>query len=165
MAPKKVIEEFTAALMVFQNKDRSKARSMFQKLIGDHPTELEILDRARAYLAVCDREVQPDAPKLRDVQDQYNQGVYLLNRGETAEAAAVFSQAIAREPGNEKVLYAHACALARSGKRDEALQALSQSIQVNPSNRILARHDVDLESLREEPGFKALLKNSGIRGA
>ena len=159
----KAVEEFASGVRSFQRADFTKAADQFKEILGRYPRELEICDRARAYLAACDRHRQAEsrAPRLRDAEDHYNHGIFQLNRGDFEEASRLFEKALSLNPGNEKALYGRACAFALEGREDEALDALREAIQANPGNRVLARHDADLISLRPHPVFQSLLRGAG----
>jgi hypothetical protein len=50
-----------------------------------------------------------------------------------------------------------ASVLALRGRNDEALPHLLRAISLNPDNRALARHDPDLEALRQYDSVRAAL--------
>ena len=58
-------------------------------------------------------------------------------------------------------LYNLACALARGGRKEEAIGALGRAIDQGFSNRGLMESDKDLESVRGDAGFAGLLKRAG----
>jgi Flp pilus assembly protein TadD len=60
-------------------------------------------------------------------------------------------------PGTPVVLYNLACAQALSGRREKALDALRAAVDAGFSDRRLLETDPDLESLRQEDGFRELL--------
>ncbi len=52
--------------------------------------------------------------------------------------------------------YDLACARARAGKHETALDALAQAVTLGFADRALLESDPDLESVRDEPRFGAL---------
>jgi hypothetical protein len=46
-----------------------------------------------------------------------------------------------------------------------ALDHLRQAVTLNPENRSLARQDPELESLRDDPGFRAIVEVSAADAA
>jgi hypothetical protein len=54
--------------------------------------------------------------------------------------------------------YYTAAALARKGAKEQALDALEEAIKLGFSDQELLRRDANLNSLRDQPRFKALLK-------
>ncbi len=61
-------------------------------------------------------------------------------------------------PHDETVFYNLACSYALVGSTDKAFKALTQSIQLGYSDLEHLLHDHDLESLRQDPEFKKLVK-------
>ena len=51
-----------------------------------------------------------------------------------------------------------AVAHAQRGEHAEAVAHLERAIALNPENRALARHDPDLEPLRDDEAFRAALE-------
>jgi tetratricopeptide (TPR) repeat protein len=158
-ALEKILEEFTAAVKVFHKGDFAKARAQFSAFVEKHPGEAEIRDRVLSYLAICERNLAPRDPRLRDADDFYNHGVFLLNNGEYEEAARALEKALSLDAGNEKALYAMACVHARSGRKGEALETLREAIRANPANRILAASDTDFAEIGQDPEFAELVRS------
>lgn len=152
------VDDFTAALKVFQKGDLAGAMSLLKAVLERYPREREVADRARTYLTVCERSLQPRSPRLLEAEDFYNHGIFLLNQEELEEASKMFAEVLSLDPGSERALYAQACVYARSGEREKALAALRQAIEANPSNRVLASNDDDFEPLREDAEFSSLLR-------
>jgi tetratricopeptide (TPR) repeat protein len=159
----KAIEEFAAAVRIFQKRDLSKARELFKELLEKYPRESEVLDRVHTYLQVCERGLHPQVPRLKDADDFYNQGVFLMNQQNLEEASRMFERALAADPANEKILYGQAAAFALSGKRGDSLESLRRAIAANHANRARAANDADFESLRDDPEFQEIVR--GERGA
>jgi hypothetical protein len=85
-------------------------------------------------------------------------------RGDAADAASMLRRAlaaiIALDAGfavTSNARYNIACSFARSGPRDEVLALLRQSFAENPSLIAWARNDTDLDPLRDDPAFQALV--------
>jgi len=160
-APEAAIADFAAAVTTFQKNDFRKAVSQLEEILKSYPDEREICQRARVYLAACRRHIDDSSPRLESAEDHYNWGVILLNRGDAEEAVRSFEASLAKAPGDDKARYALACAQARQGLTDEALASLRAAIGGNPGNRLLARSDPDMESLRVHPVFQDLMRGSG----
>lgn len=81
----------------------------------------------------------------------------LLRRGEAGRALALYREAW--EAGNRKALTAYnaACASAREGASQEALQWLERAMEADWRDATWLRQDEDLASLRALPAFEALL--------
>jgi len=49
------VSQFERALRALHRQDHAKARELFDAVIKDFPDEVEVVERARTYLAVCAR--------------------------------------------------------------------------------------------------------------
>lgn len=95
----------------------------------------------------------------------YNQlGVPAMQRGEMATAIRIWERALAGPnampaAGSARgvVLYNLACAYARAGQAEPALDRLGQAISAGFGPRATVEEDDDLASLRTDPRFAALL--------
>src|SRR5574341_1918430 len=125
------LEAFEKALKALGRKDYERARETFADLITTHPDERELLERARAYHAVCERamaEARRTPFKPKTFEDLLQYGVYLHNRGEFEEALRCLRQAVEMHPKNEHALYCLAATAARAGDTPSALKALRSAI-------------------------------------
>jgi tetratricopeptide (TPR) repeat protein len=150
------LEAFEKGLRALGKKDYERAGEIFQELIDSYPEERDLLERTRAYRAVCERaqaesKRSPFKPKTFD--EMVNYGVYLHNRGEFEEALKHLRQAVELHPKNEHGLYCLAATAARAGDTPSALKALRSAIAVGPSNRAQARTDPDFDPIRDDEGF------------
>lgn len=159
--PGEAIVEFERAMKALGKRDFEKARGGFEDLIARHPGESELVERARAYVALCERQLERrPAFRPKGVADLLAQGVYLHNRGEHAEAVRLFRQAVDSQPDNEHALYCLAAASARAGDAAAAAEALRSAIALSPGARVQARSDPDFDELREQESFQAILQRS-----
>jgi tetratricopeptide (TPR) repeat protein len=152
------IELFEKAVRALGKKDFDRALELLDALIEQHPQERDLVERARAYRAVCERATEK-RPSFRPkgFEDLLNYGVYLHNRGEFDGALKYLQQAAEIHPRNEHVLYCLAAAFSRSGDTPGALKALRSAIVASPSSRAQARSDSDFDPIREDPDFVALV--------
>ena len=154
------LDLFERAAKALGKHDWEKARDHLDSLILSHPDQRDVLERARAYRAVCERALtEAKRPPFRPkgFEDLLNHGVFLHNRGEFEEALKVLRQAAEIHPKNEHVLYCLAAASARSGDPAAAIKALKSAIAVSPANRAQARSDSDFDVIREQAEFLALV--------
>jgi tetratricopeptide (TPR) repeat protein len=156
--PGPALELFEKAVKALGKKDFERARDLLETLIDEHTQERELVERARAYRAVCER-AQVKRPHFRPkgFEDLLNYGVFLHNRGEFGDALKYLQQAAEIHPRNEHVLYCLAAAFSRSGDTSGALKALRSAIGVSASNRAQAKSDADFDPIREDPDFVALV--------
>lgn len=155
------LEIFERAVKAVGRKDFERARDLLDSLLDSHPEERELLERAGAYRAFCERALEK-RPSFRPktFEELLNYGVYLHNRGEFGEAIKQLQQAAEIHPRNEHVLYCLAAACSRAGDVAGAVKALRAAILVNPANRAQARSDSDFDPLREDSDFATLVHPS-----
>jgi tetratricopeptide (TPR) repeat protein len=149
------LDLFERAVKALGRKDFDRARDLLDALLESHADQQELVERARAYRAMCDRARRPARP--RTFEELLNYGVVLHNRGDFAQAVRYLQQALDLHPRNESALYCLAAAQARAGDAPAALKALKSAIHANPATRAQARKDDDFGPLRGAPEFKALV--------
>jgi tetratricopeptide (TPR) repeat protein len=149
------LEMFERAVKALGRKDFDRCRELLDSLLEDFADQQELVERARAYRAVCDRSRRPARP--RTFEELLNYGVVLHNRGDFAHAVKYLQQALDKHPRNESALYCLAAAQARAGDTPAALKALKSAINANPASRAQARRDADFEPLRAAAAFQALV--------
>jgi tetratricopeptide (TPR) repeat protein len=93
----------------------------------------------------------------RDADSLYDRGVIELNRGEYVAAQELFERALRREPEAAHIHYGLAATRARLGAIDTALKSLERALDLQPSLRIRAQRDQDLNPLRSDPDFEQLV--------
>jgi tetratricopeptide (TPR) repeat protein len=150
------VEAFEKALKVLHKRDYEKAAEQLDALIEGFPEERDVLERARAYRALCTRalaEAKKAAFKPKGFDEIVKYGVYLHNRGEFEEALKFLRQAEEIHPRNEHVLYCLAATASRAGDTSAALKALRTAIQASPANRALAKSDSDFDPIRDDDEF------------
>jgi hypothetical protein len=81
----------------------------------------------------------------------------LSERGDNEGAVRVMEQALAERPDGAGTLYDLACFEALAGRRDDALEHLRRSIELDERFRGFARDDDDLASLRGDAEYQALV--------
>jgi tetratricopeptide (TPR) repeat protein len=149
------LELFEKAVKALGRKDFDRSRDLLDGLIEDFADQRELVERARAYRAMCDRSRRPARPKT--FEELVNYGVILHNRGDFELAVKYLRQALDIHPRSENALYCLAAAQARAGDTPAALKALKSAIHANPASRTQARRDADFEPLRDAAAFQALV--------
>jgi tetratricopeptide (TPR) repeat protein len=79
----------------------------------------------------------------------------LFAAGEFAEAKRRLEDALERYPDGAGLIYNLACAEARLGEQDAALEHLARAVELSDQFAEYARGDDDLASLRDDPRFPA----------
>lgn len=149
-------KDYDRGVAALQKKKIEEAEKHFADLIQKYPEERELVDRARVYLAVCERQRRPGRAALNEPEDFYYAAVYEKNRGNVNEAIEHLKRA-ARKNGGGKVDFLLACCYAQQGAPDSALEHLKKAIEEDQRNRFLARHDRDFDTVRDSPEFQELL--------
>ena len=82
----------------------------------------------------------------------------LYGAGEYAAVADRGRDLIAANPLNAQLIYNVACCESMAGRAGDAIEHLRQAIAIAPDPlRGMAAEDSDLDAIRGEPGFQALL--------
>ncbi len=109
-------------------------------------------DSARKHL-----ELNPDNPRAL-----YMGAVALSGLGESERARDWNRRAFQMEPDDPSVLYNIACVFAREEQHEEAVTTLSKAIDKGFGHWQWIEHDTDLDGLRSDPGFNALLARKPV---
>jgi tetratricopeptide (TPR) repeat protein len=152
------VEVFERGFRALQTRNFKEAAKTLASIIDAYPDEKELHERARVYIAICERQSDPKrelAP--RTAEERVNAATVAINRGAFADALE-FLHAVAREDDeNDLVHYMMAVAHAGLGDCASAIPHLHQAIELNPENRFLAAQDTDLDPIRQHGDFVALL--------
>ena len=84
--------------------------------------------------------------------------ITLAERGRKEEAIREGAAALELSPGDPMMLYNCACLYARLGETARAVDTLRQAMSGGYENFGWMKHDPDLDSLREDPGFIELMQ-------
>ncbi len=148
------LDALTQGLAALQAKNWAKAVERFEEAVreSDRP---EVRDRARQYLTASRQKAGEEKPAKGAEPDPYLQAVYEKNRGNLKEALEI-SHKGGRDQKDERFAYLTASVHALEGRWDEATQALTKAIELNPKNRVHAFHDPDLAELRKNRDLRPL---------
>lgn len=139
-------EQGVAAL---QAHEYPRASSLLRSVLSRYPEERELHERVRLYLNVCERHMAPRAASPTTPEERVFAATLAVNSANYDEALAHLRAATTELPEHDHALYMLASVLALREEIDEAVPALLRAIELNPDNRSLARHDPDLEVLRQ----------------
>lgn len=149
---------YERGVQALQRHEFAVAAEQFRAVIERYPEERELLERARLYLRVCERETERQAAPPQSSGDHVYAATVALNSGDHASALGHLQRALSVDANNDHAHYIMAAALSLRGRRDEALEHLQRSIALNPENRSQARQDPDLENIRGHEGFRAMIE-------
>lgn len=148
---------YERAVRGLQRHDFQLAADNFRTVIDRYPAERELVERARLYLRVCERETAQRPPEPKTPQERVYAATVALNAGDHDRAIANLRRALLDDPSNDHAHYISGVVLSARGQTAEALDHIRRAIELNPDNRSLARQDADLDPLRDLPDFQALL--------
>ncbi len=116
-----------------------------------------------ATSVVVGRAAEPpnvlDLPALLQQQAIDNlRAVSLLRSGDLSKARLLLRQCVLRVPHDMMAIYNLACADARLGQTEEALEMLQAALKLGFRNKQQLEKDEDLASLRQNPQFAEILK-------
>ena len=149
-------KDFDRGMAALQRRKFDEAERNFLDLIQKYAGEKELVDRARVYLAVCERQKKAANPGLVEPEDFYYAALLEKNRGNVSEAIEHLKHA-ARKNGGGRVDFLLACCYAQNGEAFFAVEHLRRAIEEDQRHRVLARHDRDFDPVRELPEFQQLL--------
>ncbi len=115
------------------------------------PTESSYDSRRHPWVGLPD-SVRKLAPEL-----WWDSAAPLYEAGEYAEAAARGRELIEARPDQPYLYFNTACCESLSGQSAEAIEHLRRAIELWDGCRELAEHDSDLDPVRADPAFRALL--------
>jgi adenylate cyclase len=98
-------------------------------------------------------ELNPD-----DTRAHYLGAAALIQVGQRDKALQWARKALGGNDSDSMVLYNVACVYALGGLLDEAIDCLERAVQNGFGHREWLEHDTDLDGIRNDPRFLALLK-------
>ena len=149
------VEAFERGFQALQQRQFGKAAEFLSTVVNNFTDEKDLQERARVYLAICERQAVREA-KPRSFDDRLHAATVIVNRGAFDEALAQLRKLEIDDPGNDYVQYLLSVVYTATGNAEQALAHLRKAIELAPENRFRAAQDPDLEPLRQDPAFGAL---------
>lgn len=153
----KALKNFEVGLKRFHDGAFGKALESFQAVIAAAPTDLVLVARSRQYVAGLERRARASEFSPQNADDYYLLGVVTLNSGNPAMALEAFAKALDQAPGDDRIIYCQAAALAQKGDVDTAIDALRAAVDINDANRVYALNDPDFVPLRVHEDFRGVV--------
>lgn len=150
-------KEYEKAIEAFHKRRFEEAGRRFEELIEKYPDEKEFRDRAKMYLAACRSGKRTKSALPNEPEELYHHAVFEKNRGNPERALELLRKTAGRRDGDGRLHYLAACCHALQGDVDQAILSLKKAIAASDQNRIQARLDTDLSTLRGHQGFSELL--------
>ena len=147
---------FQHGMEAMQRHAYTDASRAFQGVLMGFPGERALTERAKVYLALCERELdrRPVAP--RTIEERLTAATAALNNDDDAGAEELARSVLGDEPRHDLALYLLAAIHARRGDQDEALALLGKVLAITPEASAQARADADFDGLHELEAFRAL---------
>jgi tetratricopeptide (TPR) repeat protein len=145
-------------MAALQAHDYSRASSLLRSVLSRFPEERELHERVRLYLNVCERHMAPRAASPTTPEERVFAATLAVNAGRFDEALEHLRRATDEAPEHDHALYMLASVLALRDEVEQAVPLLLKAIELNPDNRSLAKHDPDLEALREFENVRLALE-------
>lgn len=151
---------YEQGVAAIQTHEYSRASSILRSVLSRYPEEKALHERVRLYLNVCDRHMAPRAASPSTAEERVFAATLAVNAGNYDEALEHLRTARKEWPDHDHALYMLASVLALRDQVAEAVPVLLRAIELNPDNRSMARHDPDLEPLRQYENVRAALDAS-----
>jgi tetratricopeptide (TPR) repeat protein len=157
------VEAFERGFRTLQQRQFGRAAELLGSIVRDYPEEKELQERARVYLAICERQSGQREAAPRSFEDRVYAATLAINRGAYDEGLTLLRKLEGEEPANDHVQYMLSIVHTLRSEPDLALAHLRHAVELNPENRYLATQDVDLEPLRQEAAFLSALEVPSAR--
>jgi tetratricopeptide (TPR) repeat protein len=150
------LEIYRRGMEALQHHAFATAATAFRSLADRFPAERALLDRARVYLNLCERELRGQSIELTTVEERLTAATAALNQGENDRAESLAGTVLSVDQNNDIALYLMAAASVRQGQTDRAMDLLGRAASVNGDVRVQAQLDADFAPLRHLEAFHAL---------
>jgi len=134
----------------------SDAAPAFQAVIMGFSGERALVDRARVYLEICERESRRRPPAPKTIEERLTAATAALNNADDARAEELARSVLGDDPKHDLALYLLAALYARRGDRAGALDLLAKVIALSPEACAQARSDDDFSAMRDDEAFRKL---------
>jgi len=149
---------YNQAMKAFHKGDYTRAAGLLKEFLEKHVSEIELVDRAKVYLSICEGQKRTTEEKLKTSDDYYQFGIFKLNQGEYEESLKLLKKAAELKPKEGKFFYSMADCYCLMGKEDKCLDSLKKAIQLDKYFKILAQNERDFERLWEDKRFKLITR-------
>jgi serine/threonine protein kinase/Flp pilus assembly protein TadD len=158
----------------FQQGHAEKAASLYEQASRINPDDYQSVSLLAALYHGMGREAQAQAAQLRalelterhvelhpdDPRAHYLGAGILARLGKQERSLEWARQALAIEPGEASTLYNVGCVYSLLGKSEDAIDCLEKVVAQGAFYKAWAKRDPDLESLRTNPRFQALVRDT-----
>ena len=159
------------ARTAFQRGDLTKAAELYEQASRLNPDDYQAVSLLVAVYHGLGREAEAEATERRalqlterhievhpdDPRALYLGATILVRTGDNARGLEWARRALAIDPEETSILYNVACVYSLLGRTEEALDCLGKVMEHGTFYKNWAAKDSDLDSLRSDPRFQALL--------
>jgi outer membrane protein assembly factor BamD (BamD/ComL family) len=149
---------YEQGLEALQRHAYAQATTLLESVLRQYPEEKELSERVRLYLNICQRQAAQKETAPQTIDERLYAATLAINTGRYDQAIVHLRLVRDEDPDNDHAIYMLAVAHAQRDEHAEAVAHLERAIALNPENRALARHDPDLEPLRDDEAFRAALE-------
>ncbi len=144
----KALRSYEQALKLLHVRKFQQALREFQHLLRDFPEERELHERCNRYVRICERELT-SASTPQTAEERLYAATLALNNGASDEAIQHLAAAEELKADPSQIHYMMALAKADQGDPGSSADHLLRSIELDPDNRYLARHESAFEVLHD----------------
>ena len=145
----KALRSYEQALKLLHARKFQQALREFQHLLRDFPEERELHERCNRYIQICKRELTSASTTPQTAEERLYAATLALNNGASDEAIQHLAAAEELKADPSQIHYMMALAKADQGDPGSSADHLLRSIELDPDNRYLARHESAFEVLHD----------------
>lgn len=159
----KAIEQFTAAVKVFQAKECEKAISAFDNFLkqyedSEYYSVLEICGRAQVYRNICQSKLNPVKVELENDENYLNEGIFNLNAGNLNRALELLEPLSEKKYREAYVNYLLSLVYLKKKEISTAMDYLKKAFEKDNFYRTIAHNEPDFEKMFENETFLAIIE-------
>jgi tetratricopeptide (TPR) repeat protein len=154
----KALAAFGLAVKEFQKGEFDKATASFKDFMEKFPADREIVDRAKAYIAIAQKRPKKEGAAPKGFEDHYRYAVVRINQKDYPGGIKLLEKALEHKEKEGLIYYLLADANVLMGQVDAALELLKKAVQKDKNLAVLAQNEPDFESLWEDKKFKLIAK-------
>ena len=144
-------------MRLFHARQYQPAREAFQNAMRG--ADRTVAHRAGLHARICEQRLESAGPVLNTPEEHYNYAITLINSRDLVRRRSICASALDADPAADHVLYALAACQSLGGDLHSAYENLKRAIDLQPRNRMAARHDPDFAAMADHPTFIRLLQS------
>jgi len=154
----KALAAYGVAVKEFRKGEFEKAIESFKGFIEKFPGEREIVDRAKAYLAIAQKRPKKETVSPKTFADHTHSAVAKINQRDCAGAVKVLEKALEFKENEGLVYYLLADVHNLMGDAETSFDFLKKAVQKDKSFAVLAQNEPDFEAVWDDKKFKLITK-------